>query len=158
MAQHTHGAQDDRQVAPERPALHIFEIRLKAVGEKHADTVRAQSMLGEALFKAGQWEESEQLLRVAEQQQAVNLGDTHVDIARTRYMLGLLLESSARPEEAACQLRASLAARAKLFGNRSTEALDAARHLANVLDAIDAPEQAAAIRAEYALPVLAGAQ
>jgi hypothetical protein len=90
--------------------------------------------------------------------QAGKVGDMHSDIASTRYNLGILLEASWRPEEAECQLRSSLAARAKVFGIRSNEALDTARHLANVLDKLDAPEQAAAVRAEYALPVLAGAQ
>jgi serine/threonine-protein kinase len=135
-----------------------LEIRLKAFGDKHVDTLRAESTLGEALYRNGQWTESEESLRGAEQEQAQRLGDTHVDIARTRLVLGVLLVNSGRPEEAVCMLRASLEARAKLFGGRSNDTLDVARHLANALDASGAPDQAAAIRTEYSLPVLPGTQ
>jgi serine/threonine-protein kinase len=83
-----------RYAPAEEQLVAARNLRLAALGLRHADTVRNLQLLGILSYQRGQYDEARtRLTETADLLRDVG-GDRHVDVARTLHMLGLIAQDS----------------------------------------------------------------
>ncbi|THW77844.1 hypothetical protein D6D18_09847, partial [Aureobasidium pullulans] len=111
-----------------------LDIREKALGRKHPDTLTSVSQLGSVLERQGRYEEAEEMHRRALQGREKALGREHPDTLISVSNLGSVLERQGKYEEAEEMYRRALQGREKALGREHPDTLISVSNLGSVLE------------------------
>jgi tetratricopeptide (TPR) repeat protein len=111
-----------------------LEIRERACGLEHPDTLTSISLLGLVLAGQGKYKEAEAMHRLALQGHEKALGPEHPDTLTSISLLGSVLDKQGKHEEAEAMHRQVLQGREKVLGPEHPETLTSISLLGSVLD------------------------
>jgi tetratricopeptide (TPR) repeat protein len=100
-----------------------LEVKKKALGPNHPNTLKSGSELGILFRDKGDYQTAETLFREVLSARDMALGPEHLDTFESRHNLGRVLQAKGDPEEAEVHFQRALIGREKLLGEAHPDTL-----------------------------------
>jgi tetratricopeptide (TPR) repeat protein len=126
----------------EEQARRAVEVRAKALGPDHRDTLASQGTLMAVLQAQGRYPEAQEIGRRTLDAQRRVLGPDHADVTTTLNDLGIVLFQSGQGREAEALMREAVETRRRTMGPDDRRTLGATSNLAGLLSGLDRPAEA----------------
>ena len=111
----------------------VLEVRTRALGEEHQDTLHSKNNLAVVLQDQGKWQEAEEMNREVLEVRSRVLGEEHPDTLRSKNNLALALGKQGKWEEAEEMFREGSEASKKVLGPDHQDTLHFISNVAVVL-------------------------